>query len=73
MNTGQYTYERRGAAEVPIVGKADKVITSTFTVTASGEFLPMQLIYTGETFIIIINVHALFMFIVSCTDSIISS
>ena len=40
----------KGAKHVPIKGVDDKrQITATFAVSASGEFLPMQLIYAGET------------------------
>ena len=43
VNTGNYTYESRGEAAVPLVGKGDKRnITVTFTVTADGLFLPIQ-------------------------------
>ena len=35
---------------MPIVGKGkQKQITGTFTVSADGDFLPMQLIYAGKT------------------------
>ena len=38
------------AKHVPIKGVDDKrQITATFAVSASGDFLPMQLIYAGET------------------------
>ena len=48
VNAGNYTFEAAGARAVPITGKGDKrLITGTFTVTADGTFLPMQLIYTG--------------------------
>lgn len=48
VNAGNYTFEATGARQVPIAGKGDKrAITGTFSVTASGKFLPMQLIYTG--------------------------
>ena len=40
----------KGAKHVPIKGVDDKrQITATFAVSASGDFLPMQLIYAGET------------------------
>ena len=40
----------KGASSVPIVGKGKKQqITGTFSVTKSGCFLPMQLIYQGKT------------------------
>ena len=39
-----------GTTNVPIVGKGKRQeITGTFSVTKSGLFLPMQLIYTGKT------------------------
>ena len=50
VSTGNYTFDRRGTREVPVVGSKDKrMITATFTVTANGTFLPMQLIYSGKT------------------------
>ena len=40
----------QGGENVPIVGKGKKQqITGTFSVTKSGIFLPMQLIYKGKT------------------------
>ena len=40
----------KGAKHVPIKGVDDKPqITATFAVNASDDFLPMQLIYAGET------------------------
>ena len=48
VNAGNYPFEAAGARAVPITGKGDKrLITGTFSVTADGTFLPMQLIYTG--------------------------
>ena len=45
-----HTLEVQGAKSVPIVGEGKKQqITGTFTVTKSGSFLAMQLIYTGKT------------------------
>ena len=44
------TLEVRGSKSVPIVGKGkQKQITDTFTVSADGDFLPMQLYYEGKT------------------------
>ena len=44
VNTGNYTYESRGEAAVPLVGKGDKRnITATFTVTADDLFIPIQI------------------------------
>ena len=44
------TMDFQGATSVPIVGKGKKQqITGTFTITKSGIFLPMQLIYKGKT------------------------
>ena len=40
----------KGAKHVPIKGVDDKrQIAATFAVSASGDFLPMQLIYAGNT------------------------
>ena len=48
--TGKRTYHVKGASNVPMVGKGKKKqITGTFTVTMTGQFLPMQLIYQGTT------------------------
>ena len=50
MCTSNTTPEVRGNKSVPIVGKGkQKQITGTFTVSADGDFLPMQLIYAGKT------------------------
>ena len=47
---GKYTFDLKGSKTVPIKGVDDKrQITATFTVTASGSFLPIQLIYSGKT------------------------
>ena len=44
------TMEFQGTKSVPIVGKGKKEqITGTFTVTKTGVFLPMQLIWKGKT------------------------
>ena len=48
--TGKRTYHTRGVSSVPLVGKGKKKqITGTFTITMSGQFLPIQLIYQGTT------------------------
>ena len=45
-----HTLHEKEAKSVPLVGKGKKKqITGTFTVTMSGIFLPMQLIYEGKT------------------------
>ena len=50
VSSGKYTFNMKGAKHVPIKGVDDKrQITATFAVSASGDFLPMQLIYAGET------------------------
>ena len=50
VSPGKYTFDFRGSKTVPIKGVDDKrQITATFTVTASGSFLPIQLIYSGKT------------------------
>ena len=47
---GKYTFNFKGAKNVPIRGVDDKrQITGTFAVTLTGKFLPIQLIYTGKT------------------------
>lgn len=45
-----YTMEKKGKDCVPVAGTTDyRQITGTFSVTLSGEFLPIQLIYKGKT------------------------
>ena len=49
VSPGKYTFDFKGSKTVPIKGVDDKrQITATFTVTASGSFLPIQLIYSGK-------------------------
>jgi len=48
--SSNHTLHEKGASSVPIVGKGKKKqITGTFTVSKSGIFLPIQLIYEGKT------------------------
>lgn len=48
--SGNWTMEKTGTSKVSINGLSDKRnITSVITVDASGEMLPMQLIYSGKT------------------------
>ena len=48
--TGKCTYHTQGASNVPLVGIGKKKqITGTFTITMTGQFLPLQLIYQGTT------------------------
>ena len=50
ITVGNNTLEFEGAKSVPVKGKGKgKQITGTFTVSATGRFLPMQLIYAGKT------------------------
>ena len=50
VSPGKYTFNMKGAKHVPIEGVDNKRrITATLAVSASGGFLPMQLIYAGET------------------------
>ena len=50
VSPGKYTFCLKGTTTVPIKGVDDKCqITATFTVSASGVFLPVQLIYQGKT------------------------
>ena len=50
VSPGQYTFNLKGSKKVPIKGVDDKrPMTATFTITASGSFLPIQLIYSGKT------------------------
>ena len=44
------TLAKKGCKSVPIAGSTDKrIITATFSITLTGEFLPIQLIYGGKT------------------------
>ena len=48
--TSNHTLHEKAASSVPLLGKGkQKQITGTFTVSKSGVFLPMQLIYEGKT------------------------
>ena len=50
VSPGKYTFDLKDSKTVPIKCVDDKrQITATFTVTASGSFLPIQLIYSGKT------------------------
>ena len=50
ITVGNNTLEFEGAKSVPVKGKGKgKQITGTFAVSATGRFLPMQLIYAGKT------------------------
>ena len=50
VSPGKHTFNMKWAKHVPIKGVDNKRrITATFAVSASGDFLPMQLIYAGET------------------------
>lgn len=50
ISSGNWTMERQGQSKVPIAGQADKrSLTAILTVSMAGDFLPMQLIYTGKT------------------------
>ena len=42
--------KKKGCKSVPIAGSTDKrMITATVSITITGEFLPLQLIYGGKT------------------------
>ena len=44
------TLAKKGCKSLPIAGSPDKqIITATFCITLTGEFLPIQLIYGGKT------------------------
>ena len=50
VSPGKYTFCMRGSENVPIKGMDDKrQITATFAVSATGEFLPIQVIYQVKT------------------------
>ena len=50
VSPGKYTFSSKGSKNVPIKDLDDKrQITATFVVTATGSFLPIQLIYQGES------------------------
>jgi len=49
VSPGKYTFCLKGSTTVPINGVDDKrQIRATFTVSATGAFLPIQLIYQGR-------------------------
>ena len=47
VTPGKYTFNFKGAKNVPMDDK--RQITATFAVSCIGDFLPMQLIYSGKT------------------------
>ena len=50
VSVGKLTMAKEGSKSVPIKGLTDKRnITLTFVITLSGQFLPMQVIYSGKT------------------------
>ena len=50
VSPGKYTFNIKSAENGPVKGIDDKrQIAATFEVSAAGDFLPMQLIYTGNT------------------------
>jgi len=50
VSPGKYTFSLKGSKTLPINGVDDKrQITATFGVSSDGNFLPMQLIYSGKT------------------------
>ena len=50
VNTGKYTFTFTGAKNIPIKRVDDtRQITATLAVSCTGEFLSIQLIYTGKT------------------------
>lgn len=50
VSVGRMTMTDKKTSSVPIKGLTDKRnITLTFTISLSGEFLPMQIIYQGKT------------------------
>ena len=50
VSPGKYTFNPKGAKTVPIKGIDDKrQITATFTVSMTGKFLPIQLVYERKT------------------------
>lgn len=50
VSVGKLTMAAKNSKSVPITGLTDKRnITLTFTVSLSGEFLPLQIIYGGKT------------------------
>ena len=50
VSPGKYKFDLKGSKTVPIKSVDNKrQITATFTVTASGSFLPIQFIHRGKT------------------------
>ena len=60
ISPGKYTFNIKGAKNVPVKEIDDKrQIATTFAVLAVENFLPVQLIYTGNTKRCLPNVHNL--------------
>ena len=58
MSPGKYTFNLKGAKNLSIKDADNKrQITATFVVSATGNFLPIQLVYTGKTKICFPNVE----------------
>ena len=56
VSPGKYTFNFKGAKNVPIKGVDDKrQITATFAISAAGDFLRMQLICPGKAKICLPN------------------
>ena len=50
VSLGKYTFSSKGSKNISIKGLDDKrQITATFIVSATGYFLPIQLIYQGKS------------------------
>ena len=50
VSPGKYTFNSKGAKNVPLKGVDDKrQITAIFSISATGEFLPIQLMYSAKT------------------------
>ena len=48
--SGNTTLAQKSSSTVPIKGVSDKrMITGTFTISLDGQYLPIQLIYAGQT------------------------
>ena len=70
LSLGKYTFNLKGPKKVPIKGEDDKrQIATTFATSATGNFLSLQLIYTGKTKRCLPNVEFPLSFHVTYTEN----
>ena len=63
VSPGKYTFSSKGSKNVPVKGLDDKKqITVTFVFSATGSFLPIQLIYQGKSKKMLAKIHIFLQF-----------